>query len=233
MLNKGGNRNAQANGAKSKGRTTSSQSEAQTNGTTASSQTSNTTTTAAASSGSAGAAGSTTSGSASNTTQNHLVLDPFKLIPIQITLPPQGDAESRVLTIHLPGSAIQNNQLSQMLTATVIQSIMNLPPALASSVLQQHVNTTLQNNALAAQRQLDGAQDTSDEGSEISDADVDPDDDDDDKDDDEDLDAETGGAEEEPLNSEDDVTDEDATDLFETDNVIVCQYDKVSVCRCV
>jgi transcription initiation factor TFIIA large subunit len=37
-----------------------------------------------------------------------------------------------------------------------------------------------------------------------------------------------GGAEEEPLNSEDDVTDEDAADLFETDNVVVCQYDKVS-----
>ena len=35
------------------------------------------------------------------------------------------------------------------------------------------------------------------------------------------------GAEEEPLNSEDDVTDEDAADLFETDNVVVCQYDKV------
>lgn len=37
-----------------------------------------------------------------------------------------------------------------------------------------------------------------------------------------------GGAEEEPLNSEDDVTDEDNADLFETDNVVVCQYDKVS-----
>lgn len=35
-------------------------------------------------------------------------------------------------------------------------------------------------------------------------------------------------AEEEPLNSEDDVTDEDNADLFETENVIVCQYDKVS-----
>lgn len=38
-----------------------------------------------------------------------------------------------------------------------------------------------------------------------------------------------GGAEEEPLNSEDDVTDEDNADLFETDNVVVCQYDKVSI----
>lgn len=35
------------------------------------------------------------------------------------------------------------------------------------------------------------------------------------------------GAEEEPLNSEDDVTDEDNADLFDTENVVVCQYDKV------
>lgn len=77
---------------------------------------------------------------------------------------------------------------------------------------------------------MDGPQDTSDdEGSEISDDNVDGDDDDEDKDDDEDLENETGGAEDEPLNSEDDVTDEDASDLFDTDNVIVCQYDKVSM----
>jgi transcription initiation factor TFIIA large subunit len=54
------------------------------------------------------------------------------------------------------------------------------------------------------------------------------DDDDPNKDEDgSDLDNPDGVAEEEPLNSEDDVTDEDAADLFETDNVVVCQYDKV------
>jgi hypothetical protein len=31
----------------------------------------------------------------------------------------------------------------------------------------------------------------------------------------------------EPLNSGDDVSEEDPSDLFETDNVVVCQYDKV------
>nr|CAD7394131.1 unnamed protein product [Timema cristinae] len=31
----------------------------------------------------------------------------------------------------------------------------------------------------------------------------------------------------EPLNSGDDVSDDDPTDLFDTDNVVVCQYDKV------
>lgn len=55
------------------------------------------------------------------------------------------------------------------------------------------------------------------------------DDDDLNKDDDaSDINDIEGGAEEEPLNSEDDVTDEDNADLFETDNVVVCQYDKVA-----
>lgn len=57
------------------------------------------------------------------------------------------------------------------------------------------------------------------------------DDDDLNKDDGSDNNDIEGGAEEEPLNSEDDVTDEDNADLFETDNVVVCQYDKVSYAR--
>lgn len=46
------------------------------------------------------------------------------------------------------------------------------------------------------------------------------------------------GAEEEPLCSDDDVSDEEnQNDLFDTDNVVVCQYDKVSLnwiyeCEC-
>lgn len=77
---------------------------------------------------------------------------------------------------------------------------------------------------------MDGAQDTSeDENSDVSDDNLDGEDDDDlDKEDDEDIEGEGAGGEDEPLNSEDDVTDEDASDLFDTDNVIVCQYDKVS-----
>jgi transcription initiation factor TFIIA large subunit len=82
---------------------------------------------------------------------------------------------------------------------------------------------------LAISNQLDGAADTSDEdASDVSDDNIDDDDDDDDLDQENDDLVLDGGAEEEPLNSEDDVTDEDAADLFDTDNVIVCQYDKVS-----
>lgn len=151
VLNKAGNKNVQANGTKSKVQrtqvTTIANTAAAANAEKAGAATTSQTTSAGSSSA-AGAAGPNSS--------NPLVsvLDPLKLIPIQITLPPQGDAEARVLTIQLPGSVIQNNQLSQMLTAPVIQSIMNLPPVLASSVLQQHVNSTLQNNEL--QRKFQG-----------------------------------------------------------------------------
>ena len=31
----------------------------------------------------------------------------------------------------------------------------------------------------------------------------------------------------EPLNSADDVSEQDPNELFDTDNVVVCQYDKV------
>lgn len=33
----------------------------------------------------------------------------------------------------------------------------------------------------------------------------------------------------EPLNTDDDVSEDDSNDMFDTDNVVVCQYDKVSI----
>lgn len=166
-------------------------------------------------------------------------LDPNRIMPVNITLPSQpgsNSTESRMLTIQVPASALQENQLTQILTAHLISSIMTLPTTLASSVLQQHVNAALSSanhqKNLAAAKQMDGALDSSDEDeSEESDDNIDNDDDDDlDKDDDEDVEHEDA-AEEEPLNSEDDVTDEDSAEMFDTENVIVCQYDKITRSR--
>jgi transcription initiation factor TFIIA large subunit len=71
-------------------------------------------------------------------------LDPNKLIPIQITLPPQAnETENRVLTIKVPARAIQENQLQQVITGEIITSIMPLQPSVASAVLQQHVTSVL------------------------------------------------------------------------------------------
>ncbi|XP_022789102.1 transcription initiation factor IIA subunit 1-like isoform X2 [Stylophora pistillata] len=77
--------------------------------------------------------------------------------------------------------------------------------------------------------QVDGAND--------SDSDDDDDEDDDDEDEDKKDKSQEGGEEgaeledEDPLNSDDDVSDDDPTDLFDTDNVVVCQFDKISRAR--
>lgn len=90
------------------------------------------------------------SSSSSTTPQNgppalqQTTLDPNKLIPIQITLPPQpNETENRVLTIKVPARAIQENQLQQVITGEIITSIMPLQPSVASAVLQQHVTSVL------------------------------------------------------------------------------------------
>ncbi|XP_011311770.1 transcription initiation factor IIA subunit 1 [Fopius arisanus] len=183
-------------------------------------------------------------------------------VPIQITLPGNsatGDGRPKVLTIQVPASAIQGNQLQTILTGPVITAAMGFPMDVASRLLQQHVDKTLQGQAsltpmeinqplqviqgtatmqLPVQNQnqgniaqLDGPHvDTSDDDDEDEEEDNDDDDDlDDDKDAEEDDDA--GAREEEPLNSEDDVTDDDPTDLFDTDNVVVCQFDKITRSR--
>lgn len=288
-----------------------------------------------------------------------LVAEPAKQVPIQITLPQQPGADGpRVLTIQVPVSALQGNQLHKVLTGPVITATMGLPHAIASTLLQQHVNAAFnqhhpppsaaaaiaaaaataaapslatgngmvhaptaqtaapsanaaptQNNVPKTLAQGDAAydhsdddleemaparkrvsgvksvkdvrrrkrrsrcnkeslaplpvpktlaeaeavlagilsdlsldasflipqcdgnlMDTSDEDDEPTDEDE-PSDEDYDKQDEEDQEMEDGGPEEEPLNSGDDVTDEDSSELFDTDNVVVCQYDKITRAR--
>ncbi|CAK9822407.1 Transcription initiation factor IIA subunit 1 [Anthophora retusa] len=225
-------------------------------------------------------------------TSTSAVMD--RQVPIQITLPPQTgvpDAPLRLLTIQVPASAIQGNQLHTILTGPVISAAMGLPANLASTLLQQHVNSTLQGQATLAplqvnqplqvvtqgannvsqrsvqnqgqatlaplqvtqplqvvtqnansvsQRtvqnqnniaQLDGALgDSSDDDEEEEEEDNEDEEEDlDDKEEEENDEA--AAREEEPLNSEDDVTDDDPADLFDTDNVVVCQYDKITRSR--
>uniref|UniRef100_A0A8D0C1G2 Ral transcription factor IIA subunit 1 n=1 Tax=Salvator merianae TaxID=96440 RepID=A0A8D0C1G2_SALMN len=71
--------------------------------------------------------------------------------------------------------------------------------------------------------QVDGAGDTSSEEDEEEEEDYDEDEEEDKEKDG----GEEGQVEEEPLNSEDDVSDEEGQELFDTENVVVCQYDKI------
>ena len=87
--------------------------------------------------------------------------------------------------------------------------------------------------------QVDGGADSSEEDEDNEDKDEEDNDDDDDEGDDEDDDSDSdldpdgnsydGGIEMEPPGSGDDNSDEEASDLFDTENVVVCQYDKI--CR--
>ncbi|XP_021175333.2 transcription initiation factor IIA subunit 1 isoform X2 [Fundulus heteroclitus] len=70
--------------------------------------------------------------------------------------------------------------------------------------------------------QVDGAGDTSSEDDE------DEEEYDEDEEEEKDKDGgEDGQVEEEPLNSEDDVSEDEDQELFDTENVVVCQYDKI------
>lgn len=170
-----------------------------------------------------------------------------RMVPVQITVPPQagvtGHTAAKSITVHVPAHALQGGtagaQLQTILSSPAVTAALSLPVEMATTVLQQHINNALQSTAGRSQSrtdnggvtQLDGPGDSSDD-----DDDVDDDDDDDveeeDDHDDEEIDADNEeNADEEPLNSEDDVTDDDPSVLFETDNVVVCQYDKITRSR--
>ncbi|XP_065225003.1 transcription initiation factor IIA subunit 1 isoform X2 [Planococcus citri] len=108
------------------------------------------------------------------------------------------------------------------------------PSTNTTSLNEEPVNFSI--TVLDKIHQVDGIYDTSDDDDEDDDDDDDDIDDDDDDDDDDNKDEEENeeaenGVEEDPLNSEDDVSEGDNTDLFDTDNVVVCQYDKINRSR--
>ncbi|XP_069685410.1 transcription initiation factor IIA subunit 1 [Periplaneta americana] len=174
-----------------------------------------------------------------------------RILTIQV---PAAALQGNQLQTALTGPIISTIMtLPHHLASTVLQQHVTavLQGQAASGTSQlQHVtlpvgvgqNSTSNGNVMAARpgfqqttgtiRQLDGLHDTSDEDDDDDDDDdLDDDDENDDKDDDENEEENDGGPEEEPLNSEDDVSDEDPSDLFDTDNVVVCQYDKITRSR--
>ncbi|XP_037934511.1 transcription initiation factor IIA subunit 1-like [Teleopsis dalmanni] len=164
-------------------------------------------------------------------------LDPSRIMHVNITLPAQPGSENtepRVLTVQVPASALQENQLQQILTSQLISSIICLPTRLAHYALQQHITAALQKKGIQKfnpSKQLDGklVDTTDEEESDVSEDLIDEDDEDIDKDEYEDIEN-SDGTEEEPLDSRDDISDDESTDL-DTENVIVCQYDKITHLR--
>lgn len=95
-------------------------------------------------------------------------------------------------------------------------------------LLQQQDKTN--SNSTSHVPQLDGSNGTSDEDDNDDESDGDfPDGDDDvDVSDEEERETEANRDDEDPLNSGDDVSNDESSEMFETDNVVICQYDKIT-----
>ncbi|XP_071007216.1 transcription initiation factor IIA subunit 1-like isoform X5 [Oncorhynchus clarkii lewisi] len=109
-----------------------------------------------------------------------------------------------------PGGPQQQQQIQQQ-----VQQVQQVQGGAAPGVPQQ------QQQQPPMMLQVDGAGDTS---SEEEDEEEEYDEEEDEE---KEKDGEDGQVEEEPLNSEDDVSDEEDQELFDTENVVVCQYDKI------
>jgi len=166
----------------------------------------------------------------------------------------------KTITVNVPASCIHTNKLQEILSHPEIQATLLLPTEEASRRLQEQVDAALRGQMQGGRNstesvirsnyrrprggagmaegfvQADGQTaggDTSDDEDEDDLDDDDLDDDLDDKDDDNLDEQEEEGQDEEPLNSGDDVSgDEDSNEkLYEVDNVVVCQYDKITRAR--
>ncbi|XP_010880806.1 transcription initiation factor IIA subunit 1 isoform X2 [Esox lucius] len=171
------------------------------------------------------------------------------LTPLQGGLPQQTGVIIQPQQIVLTGNKVQQNtqvmqmagQAGQMQQVQQVQQVQQAQGGAAQGAPQQQQQPQAQGGAApgAPQQQqaqqmtqpqppmmlqVDGAGDTS------SDEDEEEEEEEYDEDEDEDKDkdgGEDGQVEEEPLNSEDDVSDEEDQELFDTENVVVCQYDKI------
>uniref|UniRef100_A0A1A7WLP2 General transcription factor IIA, 1 n=2 Tax=Iconisemion striatum TaxID=60296 RepID=A0A1A7WLP2_9TELE len=163
------------------------------------------------------------------------------LAPLQGGLPQQTGVIIQPQQILLtPGNKVQDNAQVMQAAAMVAQpgqaagaalggaaTQVQQAPAVAAAQVPPQPQAQQQAQPQAQQPpmmlQVDGAGDTSSEEDEDEEEEYDEDDDEDkDKDG-----GEDGQVEEEPLNSGDDVSDDDGGELFDTENVVVCQYDKI------
>jgi len=138
---------------------------------------------------------------------------------------PQLTSSAQIAASSLPAAFIRQlvNYGQGQNAGLVLQGIHSTAVAPAASVAPTDVGRGLTNKHVI---QLDGLGDSSSE-----DDDHDDDDDDDDDDDPNDVDEDANNEEEDPLNSGDDVSDADPTEVFDAENVVVCQFEKINRCK--
>ncbi|XP_029562960.1 transcription initiation factor IIA subunit 1 isoform X5 [Salmo trutta] len=145
------------------------------------------------------------------------------LAPLQGGLPQQTGVIIQPQQVILTGNKVQQNAQVMQMTGQPgqvqqiqqqVQQVQQVQGGAAPGGPQQQQQP-------AMMLQVDGAGDTS---SEEEDEEEEYDEEEDEE---KEKDGEDGQVEEEPLNSEDDVSDEEDQELFDTENVVVCQYDKI------
>ncbi|XP_038818420.1 transcription initiation factor IIA subunit 1-like isoform X5 [Salvelinus namaycush] len=149
------------------------------------------------------------------------------LAPLQGGLPQQTGVIIQPQQVILTGNKVQQNAQVMQMTGQPgqvqqiqqqVQQVQQVQGGAAPGGPQQQQQTQQQQPPMMLQ--VDGAGDTS---SEEEDEEEEYDEEEDEE---KEKDGEDGQVEEEPLNSEDDVSDEEDQELFDTENVVVCQYDK-------
>ncbi|XP_041715893.1 transcription initiation factor IIA subunit 1 isoform X1 [Coregonus clupeaformis] len=154
---------------------------------------------------------------------------PQVLAPLQGGLPQQTGVIIQPQQVILTGNKVQQNaQVMQMAgqpgqvqqIQQQVQQVQQVQGGAAPGGPQQQ-QAQQQQQQPPIMLQVDGAGDTS---SEEEDEEEEYDEEEDEE---KEKDGEDGQVEEEPLNSEDDVSDEEDQELFDTENVVVCQYDKI------
>ncbi|XP_072895463.1 transcription initiation factor IIA subunit 1 isoform X2 [Hemitrygon akajei] len=140
------------------------------------------------------------------------------------TIPQQTGVIIQPQQILVAGNKVPSNtQVMQATTVTATPSA-QVAQTNSSAPVQQQQQQQPQQQQPPLVMQVDGSGDTSSE--EDEDDEEDEYDDEEEEKDKEEV-GEDGQVEEEPLNSEDDVSDEEGQELFDTENVVVCQYDKI------
>ncbi|XP_012868860.1 PREDICTED: transcription initiation factor IIA subunit 1 [Dipodomys ordii] len=139
----------------------------------------------------------------------------------QVLAPLPGGISPQTGVIIQPPQILFTGNKTQVIPTTVAAPTQAQAQITATGQQQPQAQPTQQQAPLVLQ--VDGTGDTSSEEDEDEEEDYD----DDEEEDKEKDGAEDGQVEEEPLNSEDDVSDEEGQELFDTENVVVCQYDKI------
>ncbi|XP_062974005.1 transcription initiation factor IIA subunit 1 [Elgaria multicarinata webbii] len=139
----------------------------------------------------------------------------------QVLAPIPGGISQQTGVIIQPQQILFTGNKTQVIPTTVAAPTPAQAQISAASQQQPQQQPTQPQAPLVLQ--VDGAGDTSSEEDEEEEEDYD----DDEEEDKEKDGGEDGQVEEEPLNSEDDVSDEEGQELFDTENVVVCQYDKI------